>query len=300
MGANLVRQLLNNGATIHALIKPRSSLKRLEEISSNLLLHSVDLLDYLSLKETLKKIKPEFIFHLAAQGGHPRELDQKIESLKIDILGTTYLLEALAPLNFRSFIHVGSALEYGPHHHPIDEGQPLKPSTFRGVAKAGAGLVCLQFAQALSSNLLILRPFSVYGYWEQPRRFIPTLLRAAVQNQEMLLTSPGFVHDWIFVEDVVAACLKALCLENGRGEVFNIGSGKQWSNEEVVQQMEAVAGKKLKVRVGTYPRQPSDTCHWVADIQKAKEILHWEPQHSLSEGLKKNLDWFLKHREFYQ
>lgn len=169
--------------------------------------------------------------------------------------------------------------------------------TFRGLAKATASMVASWYALHGGLNVTILRFFSVYGPWESPSRFIPTVLRAAIRGEEIRLTAPGFRHDFVFVEDVVAACLRAAEAELASGEVFNIGSGQQWANEEVVALVERLVGHRLPVRVGAYPAQPPDTHHWQANIAKARALLGWAPAHSLEEGLRKTLTWMQEHHD---
>ena len=81
------------------------------------------------------------------------------------------------------------------------------------------------------------------------------------------------------------------------GEIINIGSGQQWSNEDVVDLVQSVTGQRIATRIGEYPARPFDTGHWVADIGKAKRLLGWEPRHTLREGLEKTAAWFRAHPE---
>jgi nucleoside-diphosphate-sugar epimerase len=146
----------------------------------------------------------------------------------------------------------------------------------------------------------MLRLFSVYGYWEASTRLIPAAIMAALRNREIALTPPGYQRDLIFVEDVVEACLLAVEAEKAVGEILNVGSGEQWSNEQVVEMVQAVCGRRFGVRVGAYPARPSDTTHWVADNRKAQELLGWKPRHMLRSGLEKTIAWFRLHRAAYE
>jgi nucleoside-diphosphate-sugar epimerase len=138
---------------------------------------------------------------------------------------------------------------------------------------------------------VLLRPFSVYGPWEAPSRFVPTVMRALQTGAHLPLTRPGINHDYVFVGDVVAACLLAADAPGVNGEVINVGSGCQWTNEELVEVAERVAGVRARVAVGAYPNRRVDTGHWVADIAKAKRLLGWTPGYSLERGLTEMWRW---------
>lgn len=297
IGANLVRGLLSRGIAPHLLCRPSSSLWRLADVLHDLSIYRADLLDADSVAAVVQAVQPQVIFHLAMASGHPSSPAERGLSLAVATLGTAHLLEAARAAGVSRVVHGGSSLEYGPRQRPLEETDPLQPKTFRGLAKAAASMVARWYALYGGLHVVILRFFSVYGPWEGPHRFIPTILRAALRDEEIRLTAPGFRHDFVFVEDVVAACLLAAEAELASGEVCNVGSGQQWANEEVVALVERLVGHALRVRVGAYPAQPPDTQHWQANIAKAQALLGWAPAHSLEEGLRKTLTWMQQHYE---
>jgi nucleoside-diphosphate-sugar epimerase len=97
----------------------------------------------------------------------------------------------------------------------------------------------------------VLRPFTVYGPWEAASHLVPTAV-AALRGYRMALTPPGYRRDLMFVEDVVDACLRAK-VDAAAGEVINVGSGMEWSNEEVVALVRAVTAGDFPIDVGAYP-----------------------------------------------
>lgn len=292
VGANLVRALLAAQAEVHVVVRASSNRWRLAELDAQLRWHVADLAEPEPLAQVVAAIAPAFVFHSAAFGGHSTTAAQRAEALRDTVTGTANLLEALAPLPYRRLVHLGSSLEYGPHAQPLREDTLPEPNTFRGATKAAAALLCLQAARAERQPITVVRAFSVYGPWEAGGRLIPTLMQTLLQRGPFRLTETGIRRDFIFVEDLVEACLLAALAENVDGEILNAGSGTQHSNEEVVALAQAVAGIEIPVLPGTFPRRPSDTAHWVADLSKAQRLLGWQPRHSLREGLAKTFDWF--------
>ncbi|MBX5477535.1 MAG: NAD-dependent epimerase/dehydratase family protein [Pyrinomonas methylaliphatogenes] len=296
IGANIVRRLALSGARLHLIVRPQTDLWRLSDVRDRVTVHKVDLLDGEGLRRMVRTIRPTIIFHLAMPSGHPRTAAERLESLQVGILATAHLLEAAMEIGAQRFIHFGSSLEYGRYDRPIKEVDHLSPVTDRGMAKATASMLAEFYARWHGIPVVILRPFSVYGPFENPNRFIPTLLRAAMTGEEVRLTAPSYRHDFIFVEDVVEASLRAAELQVQSGEAFNLGTGTQWTNEEVAALVEQVTGRALRLQIGARPPNPPDTSCWVADIEKARRLLGWEPFHDLSSGLKRTWRWMQAER----
>jgi UDP-glucose 4-epimerase len=299
IGANLTRTLLDSGAHIHALVRQTTDLWRMEQILSQVKLHRVDLLDRVLLREIVCKIEPEIIFHLAVSRAES-SAEQRWATLQTNVSGTFNLLEITSALSDCHFVCVSSSMEYGARKRPLQESDYPQPTTLFGATKAASTLLCQQFARASGRSIVVLRPFLVYGYWESPERFIPKAMMSAIQNREIALTQPGYRRDWLFVEDVVEACLLAAQAANLTGEIINVGSGEQWSNEEIVAMVESVSGQTLRTRRGEHPARAWDTTCWVADTHKARQLLAWEPKHSLRAGLEKTLAWLWLNQHIYR
>ena len=295
IGANLVRRLVDEGAEVHALVRPTTALWRLEDAAARVTLHCADVLDPPALRAAAVASEPEFVFHLAADGAKSHDADAA-RLLQANAVGTLNLLAATAPLAYARLVHVGGSSEYGPHDEPLKETDRLEPVTAYGASKAAATLVCQQFARAHQRPIIIVRPFSVYGPWETPTRLIPTAIVAAFEQRELLLTPPGYRRDLVHVADVVDACLLAAACDAAPGEVVNIGTGRQWTNEEVVRTIERVSGRQIRTRVGHYRPRLSDTAHWVADVSKSERLLGWRAARTLEAGLQETVAWWVAHR----
>ncbi|MCS7060639.1 MAG: NAD(P)-dependent oxidoreductase [Anaerolineae bacterium] len=302
VAANLIPALLAQGAEVHGIVRPGSQSWRLREWlateGSNMHIHEVDLVQTEAVDHIMRTVRPDFIFHLAVQRKSATR-QERAETLYVNVIGTWNMLESAAEIGCERFIYTGSSLEYGPKPAPSHESDLLKPSSYFGATKAAASTLCQQAALAGRCPVVLLRLYSVYGPWEAPHRLIPTALMAALGDGHISLTEPGYRRDLIFVEDVVEACLQAAQIDRAVGEIINIGSGQQWANEEIVTMIEAITGRKLNVRMGTYPPRQTDTSFWVADISKSRDLLNWEPRHTLEKGLCKMLDWLIPRQTIY-
>jgi nucleoside-diphosphate-sugar epimerase len=283
VGANLVRALLELRSDVHVVLRPSSAKWRIAELLSRLSVHWADLADGRAVRRIVATARPAAVFHCAVTR------DENISAqIQGNVVATSNLLNATAPLDDLRFVHLGSSLEYGPSLHAKREDDPLRPIAAFGMTKAAATLLAQQAAGDSDRHVTILRLFHVYGPYEAPSRLIPTAIQAALAGCELPLTSSGFRRDCVYVGDVVDACLLAGSCSHAAGEIFNIASGKETSNEEIVELVGRVADRPIRVCAGNYPSRATDTERWRADISKAREL---QPQHTLESGLRTTLAW---------
>jgi nucleoside-diphosphate-sugar epimerase len=298
VGANLTRRLLELGANVHVIVKRSTNMWRLREIKKELSLHDVPLTDEKKLTLLVRKIKPLYIFHLAARGAYSYQTDCQ-EMIEVNVRGTATLLAALRNIPYKGFVNTGSHSEYGFKHHPLKETDFLEPVSFYAATKAAATYLTQVFAIGEKAPAVTVRLFSVYGPWEEPTRFVPTIINRALANQPLLLTQGRERRDHVYVDDTVEAYLAAaLAAAKHRGAVFNICSGRQYAIREVVATLEKIVGK-LDARWGAYPARNWDTNYWVGNPSFTADTIGWRATTSLNEGLQKTMQWLQVHTKEY-
>jgi nucleoside-diphosphate-sugar epimerase len=292
IGANLVRQLLAHGADVVGLVRAGGSSTRVEQVDERVELVAADMRSGRDVEAAVARARPELAVNLAMTAGHPLSPDERLAQLEVSVLGTARLVESLALTGCTRLVHVGSSLEYGSKLEPMREEDVLAPTVPRGAAKAAATHVCLVWARTLKVSALVLRPFSVYGPWEPESRFVPSVLRAAIEGSVLPLTEPGIVHDFVYVDDVAEAILLGLTApRETSGCVVNIGSGVQTTNEELVEIVGRVVGRKIKIQPGAYAVKPHDSTWWSADVERARLVLGWTASTTVEQGLRRMLAW---------
>lgn len=300
IGANLVRALLKKGDRVHVLQKPFSNLWRLKKVKKKLIFHREPLGNRKALTGLLKKIQPKIIYHLAAHGNYSHQTDVD-EMVVINILGTLNLLLASKEIPYQCFVNTGSSSEYGIKSKPMREDAVCEPISFYAATKLSATVLCQVFAQIYQKPIVTFRPFSVYGPYEEGSRFIPSIIRCLLDEEPIKLTPVDIRHDFIYIEDLVCAYLQAPKMINQlAGQVINLGTGQEHTNDEVVKILFQVTAKKVAIKKGAYSAKKWDVSHWRADISQAKKLLHWQPKFSLNEGLLKTFKWFLQNKSLYQ
>ena len=299
IGANLVRGLIAEGARVSVLIRPTTDLGRLQEVRSQITLYSVDGWGEGGLEDALSRTSPDIVFHLAFPSGHPTDAHGRRRMLEDGVLATASLLEAVSRAGVSRLIHFGSSMEYGPRRRAISEAETLTPASFRGAAKAACSLLCYQYGREHRVPVVILRPFHVYGYFEPQSRLIPAALLSAMRGSLLPIPERQFRRDFVFVEDIVEATVRACRASLPHGTVINLGSGQESTVESVVEVVRAVTGREIHTVLGGYPAGPWDTDHWVADIRLARKHLAWSPSHNLRRGIEKTWAWLTENPDVY-
>ncbi|RJR30272.1 NAD-dependent epimerase/dehydratase family protein [Candidatus Microgenomates bacterium] len=295
VGANLVRKLYRNNS-VHIFAKKTSDDWRIRDISQKLHFHYVDLQDEKSVSQVCKKIQPEYIFHLATRGAYSQQKDP-LDILKTNLLGTANLITALNPIPYKALINTGSSSEYGFKKHPMFEADVVEPNSFYAVSKVAAAFLSRVFAQSNHKPIVTLRLFSVYGPFEEPGRLIPTLILCLLNKQKIYLAPNKTRRDFIYVDDVVDAFIHTAISMSEKlyGEICNIGTGQQFTSEEVTHSIAQLLNTKATIDYTKFKNRSWDTDFWVANMQKTRSVLGWESQYSLEQGLQKTVKWFQKY-----
>lgn len=300
VGSYLLRKIIEkNLGEVHILLRSTSKCWRIQDLLSKCHVHQVDLMNKEELKKVVKKINPTIIYHLAAYGAYPFQTEAQ-PILETNLMGTWNLLEATKDIPYKLFINTGSSSEYGFKSKPMKETDILEPASYYAVSKAATTQLCAYFAKSEHKPVVTFRLFSVYGPYEEPSRLIPTLMMALRNKTPMQLVSPKTSRDMIYIDDVVHAYLSVAKLSKLCGDAINIGTGKQSTIKQIVQESQKASKKKTEFRWGTMDQRIWDTNIWVADSTKLQKVLHWKPQTTLLKGLTLTWKWFETHAQFYE
>jgi nucleoside-diphosphate-sugar epimerase len=291
--------MVTENKKVHIILRKGSDLWRIKDILGFAAIHYSDLYDIRQLSRMISRIKPDVIYHLAAYGAYPHQ-DNPDLCIKTNIQGTWNLLRATSDIDYELFVNTGSSSEYGFKRAPMKESDFLQPASSYAVTKSSQTLLCSYFAKENKKTIVTIRPFSVYGPYEDKNRFVPTLLRSLHNHERMDLVSPDIVRDWIYVDDVVDAYLLTGKLKKFSGETFNIGAGTQRSIQEVVETAVGVTGESTRFRWRGMKNRIWDTTFWVADMSKTKKLLNWRAKIDMADGLSSTWEWFLKNHQLWK
>jgi dolichol-phosphate mannosyltransferase len=297
IGANLARRLLADGHEVTLLLRPGFPSWRIDDLQDEVRSFDVDIQDEPAVAEAVRRARPDWIFNLAAHGAYSWQTDRRA-MLMTNLLGTVHLLDAAVSAGVEAFVQTGSSSEYGAKDHSPAETEGLDPNSHYAVTKAAATLFCRHTGRATGLPVRTLRLYSVYGPWEEPGRLMPTLAVRGLHGELPELVSPETARDYVYVDDVVDACIAAAATPGQEpGAVYNVGTGHQTSLREVVELVRAEMGLTVEPAWGTMAPRSWDTDVWVADPAKINADLGWRPSRSLAQGFRLLLAWIRENRQ---
>lgn len=243
---------------------------------------SVDLTDPGAAAAAVRAADPDVVFSLAAGRAKATAAER---AATVAVNTSPWLVDAL-PDRCRTVVRLGSSTEYAASVEPLTERAALEPRGFFGATKAAGSLLLQAAAAERGVRSAVLRAFQVYGPGDHPTRLVPVVLDAARSGGVVPLPPHLSRRDWVWVGDVVDACLRAAVDESlAPGLVLNIGTGVQTSTEELVETAAAVTGRPIATAAGAHPGRHWDSADWVCDPAAARRLLGWAPTVDLAEGL---------------
>jgi UDP-glucose 4-epimerase len=229
--------------------------------------------------------KAEIVYHLAAVMYIPFALKNPRIVYKVNVGGTLNILE-YCRINDISKLVFASSYVYGqPEYLPVDESHPVKPTNPYARSKVMGEELCRGYSEDHGLNCVILRPFNVYGPGQNKNFLIPSIFDRIQNVKKIKLKDPKPKRDFVYVTDMIDAYIKAGELPNTILEIFNIGYGKSYNVQEIVDEILQLTDKKVEVEYEN-ERRPNEIMDTVAKIDKAKQRLGWSPKIDLENGLK--------------
>jgi GDP-4-dehydro-6-deoxy-D-mannose reductase len=301
-GSHLADHFLKiGGHEIHGTIKWRSNRENIRHIENRIALLECDIKDAFAMKTVIEAVKPDQVYHLAAQSYVPFSWRVPQETIDTNITGELNLFEAVRAVGIDPLIHIaGSSEEYGlvqPDELPITESNPLRPLSPYAVSKVAQDFLGYQYFKSYGMKIVRTRAFNHTG----PRRgevfvtsnFARQLIEIEQGRREPVLHVGNLdaVRDFTDVRDVVRAY--ALALEKGTpGEVYNIASGSGIKIKDLLGKLVALTKVDLKIKQDPNRLRPSDVQLLTGSSEKFKKATGWEPEIPLDQTLKDLLDYW--------
>ena len=305
VGSHLAEYLLENHplVEVHGLTRWRSPLDNIQHIQRQVFLHQAELRDLNSLICLLKVIKPDRIFHLAAQSYVTTSFNLPADTLHTNVIGTTNLLDAVRISEIDPRIHICSSSEvYGQVQNdetPIREDNPLRPASPYAVSKVGEDMIALQYYLSYGMKTYRTRMFTHTG----PRRgdvfaesaFAKQIanIEAGIQQNPLMVGNLESVRTFADVRDAVEAYW--LLLEKGvPGEVYNIGGQETMSIGDMLEILKGMAKCKIEHEVDPSLLRPSDVTLQIPDTSKFRDTTGWCPKIPVEVTLRDLLNYHRK------
>jgi UDP-glucose 4-epimerase len=288
VGSNLAKRLLDRGYAVKGV--DNLSAGTIENVDQRVEFHEADI--------RTAEIYPLFegayaVFHLAAKTCLPECMNHPLEAATVNVVGTLNVLEAARRANVRKFIYADTSAEYeGISDFPTRE-EDIRPIGVYAASKHSGATFCESYRELHGMNVTVVRYFNVYGPAQDWRRVIPPVMSSFIirmlQGDRPIIYGTGQKRrDFVYVDDVNDFHLVVLEDQRANGRVFNVGSGINFSVNQVYQLVEDLL--KTGLRPVYKPDLPGEAEITLADITAAKS-LGWEPRVAIDEGLRRTIEY---------
>jgi nucleoside-diphosphate-sugar epimerase len=301
IGSNLTETLLRKGHRVRVLDNFSTGKKTnliFDEDYPSLEIVEGDIRDFPLCQKAMEGM--EYVFHQAALASVPQSVEDPMTANSVNVGGTLNILLAARDEGVRRFIYASSCAIYGddPTLPKKEEMVPVPLSPYALQKYVGEHYGRL-FSQLYALETVSLRYFNVFGPKQDPSSIysavIPRFIDALVYDRSPIVFGDGEQsRDFVYVDNVVQANLSAMSVKHLHGEVINIGCGEKTSLNRLLDVLKEILGSKVSPIY--QEARKGDIGHSLADIQKGKEILNYEPRVGIEVGLKKTIEYFQRQR----
>jgi len=292
IGSNIVDSLIDSGYEV-VVIDDLSSGKE-KNINKKAKFYKLDIQDSM-LESIFQKEHPDYVNHQAAQMDVRRSVSDPIFDAKINVLGTINILQNCIKYKTKKVIFdsSGGAIYGEQEVFPAPETHPLRPISPYGITKLVAEHYLYYYQTVFGLDYVALRYANVYGPRQDPygeAGVVAIFIQKMLKGEQPIINGDGKqTRDFVYVEDVVKANMLAM-RNNISSNVFNIGTGIETSVNQIFNHIRGIINQSIEEKHGS-PKQ-GEQQKSVLDNTKAKVNLHWEPEFSLIDGLKKTCEYF--------
>lgn len=301
IGSEFVRQGVRKGYAITVLdrLSYAGDRERLREVDRDIIFSEADIADRRSVEDIFRKTKPEAVVHWAAESHVDRSIRDASPFIEANVRGTQVLLDVCRISQVEKFINVSTDEVYGDlgKEGQFLEATPLNPSSPYSVSKASADMLGRAYHRTYGIPVLTVRPSNNYGPWQYPEKLIPVVVMKAVNNESVPVYARGEnVREWLHVSDCASAVFDVL--EKGQaGEVYNIGSGQEKRNIEVVKTILRILGKQEDL-IEFVEDRPGHDFRYSLNSNRIRTELGWATRVPFAQGIENTVEWYLENMEW--
>jgi len=305
IGSSFVRYLIRERKDTHVvnydLLTYAGNLRNLDEIANDSRYAFVkgDIADSAQVDQLFEKHVFDAVVNFAAETHVDRSILDSAPFVRTNIEGTRCLLEASRRHKVSKFVQISTDEVYGSlgPTGAFREDTSLDPSSPYSASKASADFLALAYHKTFGVPAVVTRCTNNYGPYQFPEKLIPVLITNAMEDRALPIYGDGLnVREWIFADEHSRAVL--LALERGRpGEVYNIGSGHEKTNLEVVREILRLLGKPESL-IRFVKDRPGHDRRYAIDCSKIRKEWEWSSQIDFASGLGATIEWYRTHQDW--
>jgi len=301
IGSEFVRSSVSKGYPVVVVdsLTYAGDMERLKEVKTDIVFYETDITDSDAVESVFRKERPDAVVHWAAESHVDRSIRDATPFMETNIKGTQVVLEMARQFEVQKFLNISTDEVYGELKGPgqFSETTLLNPSSPYSVSKAAADMLGRAYGRTYGVPVITVRPSNNYGPWQYPEKLIPVVIYKAFRDERIPVYSTGEqVREWLYVADCAEAVF--LILEKGKiGEIYNVGSGEERRNIDVVKTILGLLGKPGDLIEFVEDRLGHDF-RYSLNTEKIHEQLGWKSMTRFAEGIEKTVQWYLDHIEW--
>jgi len=296
IGSEFVRQAVKSG--IYTVVVDKltyaGDLLRLKEVEEKIRFYKADISNKEFIEYIFKAEKPDTVVHWAAESHVDRSILDPSPFIDANVKGTSVLLDTAKNNNVKLFINIATDEVYGElgESGQFYETTPLNPNSPYSVSKTAADMLGRSYYRTYGFPVITLRPSNNYGWWQYPEKLIPVVILKALNNEPIPVYGQGLnIREWLFVSDCADAVFSIIS-KGKPGEIYNIGSGQEKRNIEVVKAILAIL-KKPESLITYVKDRPGHDFRYSLNIYKIEKEIGWKAKIHFEEGIEKTVKWYL-------
>lgn len=302
IGSHLVDRLLATDDNVITVVDDFNDFYSPDIKRSNVAIHlsndrytllEADIRDRRVLDQLFQKQQFDCIVHLAARAGVRPSLSEPELYAETNINGTLNLLELARTTGVNQFVFGSSSSVYGINAKvPFGEDDPIRqPISPYAATKAAGELLCHTYSHLYGLRCVCLRFFTVYGARQRPDLAIHKFARLMTSGKPIPVFGDGSTRrDYTYIDDIISGVMAAVVYDESNYEVFNLGESETVELRELISILEKTLD--CHAVIDQQPPQPGDVPQTFADITKARQLLGYNPQTRIEDGIKRFVDWF--------
>jgi UDP-glucose 4-epimerase len=297
IGSHLVEALLKQGHTVRVVDNFSTGKQaNLAQFINDIELHKISITDFDALSVAMKGV--DYVFHEAAIASVPRSIDDPKTCHDVNVTGTFNVLCTARDAGVKRVVYAASSSAYGDIEGEYKrEDMPPRPLSPYGAAKLAAEHYMKVFYEVYGLETVSLRYFNVFGPRQDPNSeyaaVIPKFALRMMIDESPIIYGDGLQsRDFTFIDNIVHGNLLAITSPKAAGQMFNLACGGRYSLLDVVKILNSHMSKDIEPIFE--PSRTGDIKHSRADINKAGELLGYEPIITFEEGISRTVDWFAK------
>lgn len=297
IGSTLVRELLKEGAKVIVFDAFSSGdMQNLKEVKSKIEVIKGDVTSK-NFKNILKASRAEFIFNLAAEPYIPHCYNRPQKFFEINANGALNVLFSAKQLGILKIVQYSTSEVYGSAKYvPMDEDHPTLPLSTYAVSKLAADRLCYTLHHEQKIPAVILRQFNVYGPRETQPYIIPEIITQLSKGPYLRLGNIKARRDLTYVSDAARGAIALMKTAGTEGQVFNMGTGKDWSVKQMAEIIGKLMGhKKIKIEIDKARLRPLDVEVLNCNSNKMRKLTGWKPVVGFEDGLQNTINDFIGH-----